>query len=93
MKKLLMVAIAALLAGCTLDVEKDGTTKERYGLVSVEIRTVRGHDYMMAVHYNGGVCALHAASCPCMAQKMYSIEELMTTNRILHIGDYIIGAK
>jgi hypothetical protein len=36
---------------------------------------------------------VHAASCPCMAPKMYSLEELATTNRIPDIGDYLMEAK
>ena len=87
MKKLLMIAIAVTMAGCALEVEKDGTTKKVNPFISVEIRTVRGHDYMIATHYNGGVCALHVASCPCMAPRNYGIEELVTTNLLLNSGD------
>ena len=93
MKKVILILACAVIAGCAFEVEKDGTTKEKSVFISVEIRTVRGHDYMIVTHHNGGVCALHAASCQCMVQKMYSIEELVTTNRIPDIGDYLMEAK
>ena len=36
-----------------------------------------------------GVSVVHAASCPCLKPRNYTIEDLVTTNRFPDIRDYI----
>ena len=93
MAKVLLILACAVIAGCGYPTAEDGTTIDEGCFVSLHVRTVRGHDYLVAAYGGRGVSVVHAASCPCMAPKMYSIEELATTNRIPNIGDYLIEAK
>ena len=93
MKKVLLILACAAIAGCGYPTAEDGTTTDKGWFVSIHVRKVRGHDYLVATYGGRGVSVVHAASCPCMAPKMYSLEELATTNRIPDIGDYIMEAK
>ena len=88
-----MILACAGIAGCSYPTAEDGTTLDEVGLVSIHVRKVRGHDYIVAAYGGRGVSVVHAASCPCMAPKMYSLEELVTTNRIPDIGDYLMEGK
>lgn len=89
MKKVLMILACAAIAGCGYPTAEDGTTIDEVCFVSIHVRTVRGHDYLVAAHGGRGVSVVHAASCPCLKPRNYSIEELVTTNRFPDIRDYI----
>lgn len=89
MKKALLILACAAIAGCGYPTAEDGTTIDKVCLVSIHVRQVRGHEYLVAAYGGRGVSVVHAASCPCLAQKIYSLEELVTTNRFPTIGDYI----
>jgi len=93
MKKVLLILACAAIAGCGYQTAEDGTTIDEVCFVSLHVRQIRGHEYLVATYGGRGVSVVHAASCPCMAPKMYSIEELATTNRIPDIGDYLMEAK
>lgn len=93
MKKILVILACAAIAGCEYPTANDGTTIGEARFVSLQVRQVRGHEYLVAAYGGRGLSVMHAASCPCMAPKMYSIEELATTNRIPDIGDYLMEAK
>ncbi|MBR0506273.1 MAG: hypothetical protein IJJ84_12785 [Kiritimatiellae bacterium] len=93
MKKVILILACAVIAGCGYPTAEDGTTLDEVGFVSIHVRKVRGHDYIVAAYGGRGVSVVHAASCPCMAPKMYSIEEFATTNRIPNIGDYLMEGK
>lgn len=93
MKRLLMIAIAATLCGCEQEFEKDGTTVEKDPFIQINVLPVRGHDYIVTSRYNGGICVVHAMSCPCRAQRIYGIEELVTTNRMPDLRDYLMEGK
>ena len=72
MKKLLVIAIAAALAGCEQSVEptqapNDSISCVRYGIVDDTIYskvTIEGHDYIMARGLKR-VSIVHSESCPC----------------------------
>lgn len=93
MKKVLLILACATIAGCGYPTAEDGTTIDEVRFLSIHVRKVRGHEYLVASYNGHGVSEVHAASCPCMAPKMYSIDELATTNRIPDIGDCLMEAK
>lgn len=93
MKKVLLILACSGIAGCGYQKAEDGTTNYDVCFFSFHVHNVRGHDYLVASAGGSSVSVVHAASCPCMAPKMYSIEELATTNRIPDIGDYLMEAK
>ena len=93
MGKVLLILACTAIAGCGYPTAEDGTTIDEENYVSLKVRTIRGHDYLVASYYARGVSVVHAASCPCMAPKMYSIGELVTTNRLPDIRDYIMEVK
>lgn len=93
MKKSLLILACAAMSGCGYQKAEDGTTIYDVRFLSLHVHNVRGHDYLVASAGGSSVSVVHAASCPCMAPKMYSIEELATTNRIPDIGDYLMEAK
>jgi len=94
MTKLLLILACAAIAGCNW--ERDNLPSPasaclpHFGAVKLHVVQVRGHDYLLASEFFGRCAAIvHAASCPCMAPKMYSLEELATTNSFLRLRDYI----
>ncbi len=93
MKIVLLILACAGIAGCRYQTAEDGTTNYSVRFLSLRVHNVRGHDYLVASAGGSSVSVVHAASCPCMAQKIYSLEELVTTNRIPDIGDYLMEAK
>lgn len=93
MKKVLLILACATIAGCGYQSEKVSSLIHVGSGVSLIVCEVKGHDYIVAIPSGHGVSVVHAASCPCMAPKMYSIEVLATTNRIPDIGDYLMEAK
>lgn len=93
MKKVLLILACAAIAGCGYPTAEDGTTTYEVCFVSINVRQVRGHDYLVAAYGGRGVSVVHAASCPCLKPRNYTIEELVTTNRFPDIGDYLMEAK
>ena len=89
MKNVLVILACAAIAGCGYPTAKDGTTIDEVCFVSIHVRKVRGHDYLVAAYGGRGVSVVHAASCPCLKPRNYTIEELVTTNRFPDIRDYI----
>lgn len=93
MKIVLLILVGVAIAGCVCVCvhEEDGCRKRTYvgGGVSLSVCKVEGHDYIVANHGGHGVSVVHAASCPCLKPRNYSIEELVTTNRFPDIRDYI----
>ena len=94
MKTILLILTCSSIAGCNW--ERDNLPSNasaclpHFGAVKLHVVQVRGHDYLLASESFGRCAAIvHAASCPCMAPKMYSLEELVTTNRFLRLRDYI----
>ncbi len=91
MTKLLLILACTAIVGCGYPTAEDGTTIDEVCFVSIHVRKVRGHEYLVATYGGRGVSVVHAASCPCMAPKMYSLEELATTNSFLRLRDDIDG--
>lgn len=88
-----MILACAGIAGCGSQKAEYRTKNFKLRLLSLVVYNVRGHDYLVASAGGSSISVVHAASCPCMAPKMHSIEELVTTNRIPDIGDYLMEAK
>jgi len=89
MTKLLLILACAAIVGCRYQTAEDGTTDYNVRFLSLRVHNVRGHDYLVASAGGNSVSVVHAASYPCMAPKMYSLEELATTNSFLRLRDYI----
>ena len=90
MKTILLILACAAIAGCEYQPAADGTTLGAVLDVSIKVRTVRGHDYIVVANGVRGVSVVHAESCPCRLPRIYGIEDLVTTNRLLKIGDCVI---
>ena len=93
MKKALLILACAAIAGCGNPTAKDGTTIDEVWCLSIQVRKVRGHDYLVAAYNGCGVSVVHAASCPCLKPRNYTIEDLVTTNRLQDIRYYIEEAS
>ena len=89
MKKALLILACAAISGCRYQTAEDGTTDYDVRFLSLRVRNVRGHDYVVASVGRNSVSVVHAASCPCHKPRYYTIEELATTNRFPDIRDYI----
>ena len=89
MAKFLLILACAAIAGCGYPTAEDGTTIDEVCFVSIHVRKVRGHEYLVAAYGGRGVSVVHAASCPCLKPRNNTIEELVTTNRFPDIRDYI----
>ena len=89
MHMMIAAGLCAIMAGCGYPTAKDGTTIDEVCFVSLHVRKIRGHDYIVAAYGGRGVSVVHAASCPCRIHRCYSIEEIATTNRFPNISDYI----
>ena len=61
----IIAACAFLCGGCLYERNEDGTNKQ-VSYANISVRTVRGHDYVIAT-VSGGISVVHAASCPCMS--------------------------
>ena len=93
MKKVLLILACAAIAGCGYPTAEDGTTIDEVCFVSLHVRKVRGHDYLVAAYAGRGVSVVHAASCPCLKPRIYPIEDLVTTNQLPDIRYYIEEAS
>ena len=93
MKKVLLILACAAIAGCGVPTAKDGTTTNKMLFLSIHVRKVRGHDYLVAAYNGHGVSVVHAASCPCLKPRNYTIEDLATTNQFPDILSYIEDAS
>lgn len=92
MKKALLILACAAITGCNRVHDNlpppASASLPHFGAVKLHVVQVRGHDYLLASEYFGHCAAIvHAASCPCMAPKMYSFEELVTTNCFLRLRE------
>lgn len=92
MKKVLLILACTAIAGCNWEHDNlpspASACLPHFGAVKLHVVQVRGHDYLLASECFGHCAAIvHAASCPCMAPKMYSLEELVTTNCFLRLRE------